>query len=141
MCGFSERVWRYFAKMTLGLTVAFSSSVGLATGDEGGADAVIKDRYHVKIAQLRTQYLQALVRLEDKLTRERKIDDALSVRAELDRFRRGNAAPKEGQVKLPKLRELARIYTNETVRLMGQFDREMVTFRKRRGEAFVSTEG
>ena len=98
----------------------------------------ISERHFIRVAQLRTRYLQALLRLEERLTRDRKIEDALQVRSEVERFRRGNLAPDLNVNRLAKLRELGRIYTDEVRKISVEFELEMTAFRKRRGEEFAS---
>lgn len=127
----------------------FSAESGFAEerrpSGEGGAPQAKAARvvdptvgYRIRVAKLRTQYLQALTRLEEKLTTERQIDAALSVRTEIERFRRGNSAPDLKGPQLAKLRELGRIFSNEVKRMNSGFEAEMAAFRKRYGEEFVA---
>lgn len=101
-------------------------------------EKTLRENHFVRVAQLRTQYLQALLRLEEKLTREERIDEALQIRAEVERFRRGNRLPETDKTRLVKLRELGLIYTNEVRRISSEFENEVTAYRKKRGEAFAS---
>ncbi|MDG2123393.1 MAG: hypothetical protein P8J87_06840, partial [Verrucomicrobiales bacterium] len=101
-------------------------------------EKTLRENHFVRIAQLRTRYLQALLRLEEKLTREERIDEALQIRAEVERFRRGNRLPDTEKTRLVKLRELGLIYTNEVRRISSEFENEVTALRQKRGEAFAS---
>ena len=60
------------------------------------------------------------------------------MRAEVERFRRGNLVPDPKANRTAKLRELGLIYSKEVSKISAEFELEMAAFRKRKGEAFAS---
>lgn len=122
-----ERVGGRVGGRRLGAAVA--ATVWLALGGVGYPPASASDdggtrapggsaaAFPVALADLHTRYLQALHRLETRLTRERRLHEALAVRLEFNRFREGLAEPDPSLLGHDRLVELATIYVHERARL------------------------
>ncbi len=110
--------WLARALAVVGLVL--STLVGAAALEAGELGA--EHAYFVEVARLRTQYLQALQRLEARMVDDADIDNAVAVRRELNRFRRNHQPPDmaNNRARPARLLDLQRIYVNQIAKLDGE---------------------